>query len=328
MLRIFLSRDERIRREAADWFARLRAPGGQDLAEEARRWADRDPAHAEALDRLGRHWDAAGLVAHRPAGHFAPPRAPVRQRFALAASIAALAMLTILFAASGLPPFAQEGRAERLSFETGVGEIRRLRFADGLIVTLDGRSKVDIETGRGRRSLRLDRGRVRIEAGSGHWPLLVVAGRRIELVDGGEADAAAGPGGAMVAAIRGRLSFKVDGGAGQRLEAGRRMAVGQGVGRLLRGPVSPLGSQWASGSFEFESAPLGEVVALANGYSVTRLVLGDPGLAAEKVTGRFRAGDIDGLAQSLAAALDLSVATGPGPQVRLDRAGSGAPSGK
>jgi hypothetical protein len=30
MLRKFLSRDERILREAADWFARLRAPGGQD----------------------------------------------------------------------------------------------------------------------------------------------------------------------------------------------------------------------------------------------------------------------------------------------------------
>jgi transmembrane sensor len=327
MLRLFLSRDERIRRDAADWFARLRAPGGQDLAGEARQWAERDPAHAEALDRLGRYWDAAGLVAQQPVEHVAPARA-VRHRFAFAASIAALAMLTLLFVASGLPPFAQEGRAERLSFETGVGEIRRLRFADGLIVTLDGRSKIDIEAGRGRRSLRLDRGRVRIEAGSGRWPLLVVAGRRIDLVDGGEADAAAGPDGPAIAAIRGRLSFRVDGGAERRLEPGRRMAVGQGVGRLLQGPVSPLGSQWASGSFEFESAPLGEVVELANGYSRTRLVLGDPGLAEEKVTGRFRAGDIDGLAQSIAAALGLGVATGPGPQVRLDRRGSGAPSGK
>ena len=321
MLRLFQSREERIRREAADWFARLRAPGGQEMADDARQWAERDPAHAEALDRLGRHWDAAGLVAHRPVDRAPPERARDRPRFALAASIAALAMLCVLFGATGLPPFAQESRAQRISFETGTGEIRKLGFADGLTVTLDSRSKVRIERKGGRRQLRLDRGRIRIEARPGHWPLLVLGGRRIDLVEGGEVDAAAGPEGPAVAAIRGRLTFTLDGGAERRVEPGRRLALGLGQGGPLQGPVSSLGSQWASGAFEFESAPLGEVVALANGYSGTRLVLG-PGLGSEKVTGRFRAGDIEGLAASIAAALDLRVTNGPGRQVRLDRGSS------
>ena len=326
MLRLFQSREERIRREAADWFARLRAPGGQEMADDARQWAERDPAHAEALDRLGRHWDAARLVAHRPVDHVPPERARDRPRFALAASIAALAILSVLFAATGLPPFAQQGRAQRISFETGTGEIRKLGFADGLTVTLDSRTRVSLEREGGRRRLRLDRGRIRIEARPGQWPLLVLGSERIDLVEGGEVDAAAGPEGPTVAAIRGRLAFNLDGGAERRLEPGRRLALGPGQGGAVQGPVSSLGSQWASGAFEFESAPLGEVVALANGYSRTRLVLGNPVLASEKVTGRFRAGDIDGLAASIAAALDLKVTNGPGPQVRLDRGSSASQS--
>jgi transmembrane sensor len=319
MMRRFLPRTERIRREAADWFARLHGPGGAGLAGEARRWAERDPAHAEALDRLDRHWRAAAALEPGPVEMAFPARDHAPSRLALAAGVAAVLGLSAIVATSGLPPFAQAGRAQLLSFETATGQIRKVGFGDGLLLTLDTQSTASVGADRGRRSLRLERGRVRIEARKGRWPMLLLAGRRIDLIGAGQLDAAAGPGGPALAAIRGRLSFRLDGGAEQRLEPGQRLFVGQGRAGPSSGPVSPLDAQWASGSFEFESAPLGEVVALANRYSDSRLVLADSSLAAERVTGRFRAGDIDGLAASVAAALDLKVGSGPGRQVRLGR---------
>ena len=326
MVRLFLSRQERIRREAADWFARLHGPDGRELAGDARRWAERDPAHAEALDRLGRHWRAAGSLGRGQAEPISPDRSTRRPRLALAASVAAVIGLPAMFAATGLPPFAEAGRAQPLSFETGRGEIRKVGLADGLLVTLDAQSRVKAEVDRGRRLLRLDRGRLRLEAGRGEPPLLFLGGRRIDLLEAGQLDVMAEPGRLAIAAIRGGLSFRLDGGPARRLEPGEGLLVGPGEGAGRARPVPPLDAQWASGAFEFASAPLGEVVSLANRYGRSRLVLGDPRLAAEQVTGRFRAGDIDGLSASLAAALDLQVSAGPRGQVRLDRKGPPARS--
>jgi transmembrane sensor len=317
MVRLFLSRQERIRREAADWFARLHGPQGEDHEGAARRWAGLDPAHAAALDRFDRHWRAAGSLGQRREEPVpAAPRAR-EPRLALAAGLAAVIGLSALFAAAGLPPFAEAGRAQALSFETGIGEIRRVGLADGLVMTLDTLSRVKAEVAGGRRLLRLDRGRLRIEAGRGGPPLILLGGRRVDLLEVGQLDVMAEPGRLAIAAIRGGLSFRLEGGPVRRLGPGEGLQLGAGAGQP--GAVRPLDAQWASGAFEFAGAPVGEVIGLANRYGRSRLVLGDPRLAAERVTGRFRAGDIDGLSASLAAALDLRVTAGPRGEIRLDR---------
>ena len=52
------------RRAAADWFARLKAPGagGAERAHYAR-WRLGDPAHARAYDEVETVWNRAGEVA-------------------------------------------------------------------------------------------------------------------------------------------------------------------------------------------------------------------------------------------------------------------------
>ena len=70
---------------------------------------------------------------------------------------------------------------------------------------------------------------------------------------------------------------------------------------------------WPVGRLEFIDAPLDQVIAEANRYSRAGISLSDPALSRHRVTGTFRAGDLEGLARGLEAALTL----------RLERSGSG-----
>ena len=60
---------------------------------------------------------------------------------------------------------------------------------------------------------------------------------------------------------------------------------------------------------EFDNATLSEAAAIMNRYSAVKLKLGDPSIAALRVSGAYRAGDTAGFARSLAAAFGLALRT-------------------
>jgi transmembrane sensor len=68
---------------------------------------------------------------------------------------------------------------------------------------------------------------------------------------------------------------------------------------------------WPTRMLEFDGTRLEEAAALASRYSEVQLKLGDERIRGLRVSGTFRAGDIAGLARSLAAAFDLRVITQP-----------------
>jgi transmembrane sensor len=92
-----------------------------------------------------------------------------------------------------------------------------------------------------------------------------------------------------------------------RLAPGEAVLVRAGRVEPRRILLSP--ALWPSGMLEFDATPLDQVLAQANRYARMLLKLGDPTLAAIRVTGTFRAGDAQGLSRSLAAAFGLSVET-------------------
>ena len=61
----------------------------------------------------------------------------------------------------------------------------------------------------------------------------------------------------------------------------------------------------------FNETPLAEAIAEANRYSKVQVRLASADLSQLSVSGAYRAGDIDALAKSLAAAFDLQVQTAP-----------------
>jgi transmembrane sensor len=208
--------------------------------------------------------------------------------------------------------------AETLLFATRVGEIRDLPLPDGSRMTLDARSAVRVEMGRDLRQVTLSEGRARFAVlRESRRPFVVQAGRTKVSGQAATFDVGLIGGEATVQPIEGTLSIETAG-AGAAAEPVRLVA-----GQVLRvpaqgGPLEPMTASssaavWPTGRLEFVNAPLGEVVAQANRYSNGGIGLADPALSRLRVTGTFRAGDLEGLARSIAQAFAL----------RLERLGPG-----
>jgi len=59
-----------------------------------------------------------------------------------------------------------------------------------------------------------------------------------------------------------------------------------------------LATGWLDGWLRFRGTPLAEVIVEANRYSPRKLRLGDPRLARVQLSGNFRAGDADSIADA------------------------------
>jgi transmembrane sensor len=75
---------------------------------------------------------------------------------------------------------------------------------------------------------------------------------------------------------------------------------------------------WRGGQIVFEDETLAQAAAQLARYSETRLVIDDPAIGAERITGLFKARDTLGFANAVAASFDLRVETAEG-EVRLQR---------
>jgi transmembrane sensor len=299
-----------LRRDAAAWLARLQSRRDPEIERKFRRWRDRDPAHAEAFERVAASYQQAGLLRYSalasvPAG--APRPASAR---APTYAWAAAAALILLFSA-GIYLVLGSGRwtsgTEAVMLSTRIGEIRRISLSDGSKVTLDTATSVEVEIGRmGRRAL-VKAGRARFEVEKAKRPFVIQAGDSFATAQGAVLDVEKFGNRARVDVLAG--SAKI-GGSGARgaelpLAAGETMTAvsGHGVQRHSLGSAP----DWTHGMLEFDGTPLAPAVELANRYSKSKIRL-SAGLEGLRVTGAFRAGDIRGLANALAEAFHLTVA--------------------
>lgn len=310
--------EERLREEAAAWFARLRAPDGEASRAAFVAWRDEDPAHAAAYARLERVWtQGAVLTGRATAGGgstaAAPRRLQIRWVFGAAGlGAAALAALAILAAPPSLRLDAASWVWPRVS--TQPGEVRSLRLTDGTWVTLDSGTVLSTHITADLRQVRLVRGRVRFDVAGGAPPFVVDAGRSAIETHGALFDVTA-PAGRSASAIvlGGRLDAR-DLDASSKppirrwaIAAGQRMAVDAGTGafEVAQAPADDL--LWPQGLLDFHGATLDDALIDANRYSPPRIVLASPTLAALKISGVFKAHANAELAASLAAMFHLSL---------------------
>ena len=318
---------ERLRREASDWLARLQGPASEADRRSFEHWC-KDPAHREAFDRVKASYGLAGSLGETDLGRSRSglPRARRSRAPALAMAVA-VAALVLAFGATllGRPlGLMSPARAQTLFFATGVGEIREVTLPDGSRLTLDTATRVSVEIGGGMRQATLGEGRARFAvAADPDRPFIVhVAGARVTGRDM-TLDLALIGAGATVHLIEGSASVEAlaapSGMAVARLDRGAVVQVSPGGDRLQAQSSGRLKALWPTGRLDFDATPLDQAIAEANRYSRTRISLADPRLSRLRVTGTFRAGDVEGLAQGLALAFDLGLERRTGQELVLRR---------
>lgn len=322
----FASHRERLRREAADWIARLNGPHGEEDRAAFRRWYDASPDHAQAYDRLSSLFQTAGKVRRSEdavaVGGVPRPRSrPLRYAFAAAAACAVVIAFFLLSARSTMP--VAEPRQQVAAFAAEEGEGRRIVLADDSQVLLAAGSRLEVAIGRPERRLRLLRGEARFGVAREARPFIVEANGAEVMARGTVFVVQVAGGRTTVSLIEGRVDVSYpEPGQGRRrrvarLEPGQRLVV-EPPGDRAASPA-PSASAVAEtrprpsppAMLEFDDTPLAQAVEQANRHGRPQVRLGGADIAQLRITGAFRAGDTSGFAESVAAVFSLQVERGP-----------------
>lgn len=314
----FVSRRERLRREAADWLARLNGPHDERDRAAFERWYRACPDHAHAYDRVAAVFEAAGKL-RRPhasdAGADAPRRrigAPLRYAVA-AAAVGVILLAFVLLSARTTSPLTDPSQ-QFAAFATE-GERRRIELADGSEVLLAPRSALDVALASAERRLHLARGEASFSVAHEPRPFIVVA-QSTEVVARGTRFVVRLAGDTTtVSLIEGQVDvFHPASGPAHRrrvtrLRPGERLVLEPPRDRPAAAAAQHSQARQSpvrAAMLEFDDTPLRDAVEQVNRHAATRIRLA-PSLGGLRVTGAFRAGDARGFAESIAAAFGIEV---------------------
>lgn len=263
----------------------MRGPSQHRWEPAFRAWYGRDVSNAEAYDRLNQRWRAAANAADRRAAPAHTIAGRSQPRMALVAVMALAAVSVSVIALNVLPPFVESVGAAELTVETRTGETRRVTLDDGSRLTIEPQSKVRVKLDRSVRRVAVDKGRIRIEPAKDRRPLVVSGDRDVVVSDAAAVDVSVEGGHLVITSLDGSASD----------------AARTSLATPLQATATTIGV------LEFDREPLSSAIARANHGSPIKLVLADGALGKERLTGQFRAGDVEGLASGLAAAFALTV---------------------
>jgi len=312
----FVTTRERARREAADWFAKLRGPRREEHRPEFTSWYHSRPENREAFDRVSSIWDAAAGLQPAKEPLVAGSRQPAWRR---SAALAVLAILLVAGAVGvlllghgrGASPDAEFAAA----FAAPDGVRRTVQLPDGSLVLLDPRSRISVNFTQTERRVLLATGRARFTVAHGALAFLVDAGNARVTAHGTIFDVIVSDSATKVILLQGSVDVtnraaSRNPAAATRLRPGESTSVPAalltrtGAGSAVKAPPQML---------EFDDSTLADAVAEANRHSFTKIEVADPDVAGLRITGAFRPGDAQGFAEALEAAFRL----------RLERPGNG-----
>nr|WP_295106438.1 FecR domain-containing protein [uncultured Caulobacter sp.] len=275
--------------------------------------------HAERAVALGTMPETESTLPQEPA-HNAPRRRTPDRRMILGGGVA----LAAAFAGAYV---VNSGRYRTL--ESGVGEIRRLVLKCGTVLTLDTDTRVDISASSDDRRLELVRGKLFVDAP--RWrdrPLVVKAGGLVlQTAEGafgvqnlGKTPIVALVTGGTLIASQSRGMF----GAKQAVTVEKDHALTFAPDTLLaadavRSVAAARQAQllaWRDGMLSFGGERLVDAVRAFDRYGPVRIVVADPELARQRITGLFKADDPKGFAIAIAASLG-GVAESQGETIRI-----------
>ncbi|SEM98327.1 FecR family protein [Sphingomonas gellani] len=315
---------------AARWYARLRSDAPTDGDAEAfDTWIDANPAHRVAWERLEQVDATLPSLASDPA--IAALRAdalrPTPARFpswriagAAAAMAASVAMVTIV----ALKPHGGAERAEQVAaapvvtrYQTGLGEMRTVRLADGTAMTMDARSVVRAAAPGVTRQVAVDAGRAMFAVAKDRaHPFIVSVGETRVMALGTHFSVERRGDGAVVALTEGSVRVRTPV-ATRTLVPGQVLTARATTVRVDDGAADESG--WVEGRLVFTAVPLGDVAATLNRYAQRQVVIRDAGLAARPYSGVLRAkGGADALVAVLTTTGAARVTSRDGASVTLE----------
>lgn len=296
--------------QAADWAARRdRAVLSEADCVALDAWLASDPRSAGALLRAEavalETRSARALGVDFDPGRFAPASgrvAPSRRRLLVWGGAMAASLAVGVLAA---PLLTAEAHA------TAVGEVRLVPLADGSSMTLNTDSRAVVRFDKGRREIEVTRGEAYFAvARDAARPFVVKIGAR---------SVQAGSGAFTVHRLDGQRSevtiqsgdLQLDAaGAERAVGANARVVLGADGGSTLEGVAArdiDRSLAWREGRLAFEGETLGQAAAAFARYGGPRILLADPSLAQEPITGLFAANDPEGFSRAAALALDARV---------------------
>ncbi|MDF2381751.1 FecR domain-containing protein [Nostoc ellipsosporum NOK] len=302
---------EAVREQAIAWLARLRAgPSDQDIAD-FETWYAADPRHADTYDALLDSWDDTALAARTPIAQ--QPRPAAGRPWWKAAAAAAAVLLLLITGTLVLTGTPHRDIAPQSVLASRIGEIRTITLEDGSRVTLDTDSAVEVRFDAEQRRLRLERGRARFEvAHDARRPFVVAAGSGEVVAHGTVFDIDLRRSTTLVVLLQGSVEVRRPAAAGKpaastMLRPGQQFAISAGPAAAAPVAIRAPEARWPSGMLSFEDAPLADVLASANRYSRTQIVIRDPAVGERRFTGTFKAGEPAQLAEMIGSMFHLSV---------------------
>jgi transmembrane sensor len=331
-------------REAAAWFARLRADdvSGDDRAA-FQQWLSASADHQQAYAGLERFWSQAGQFANDPALAAAvretraalhPAPVPMRRRRHTSGWLAAAASIAVVTASV---VWAYPWLMGNRTLTTAVGEQRAVVLADGSRVTLNTDSRLRIRYGDARRTLTLERGQAYFQVAKEHRPFEVVTRRGVVRALGTAFDVFSGDGRFVVTVVEGSVVVSdqptearhapedvmagtpAKPSGGQVLRAREQLAVTDtptapatalaSIAKVEAAPVER-STAWLRGKLIFDNEPLAAAVAEINRYATRPIRIADPALQDLRLSGVFRVGEVGDFVNAVSSYFSLTIDVG------------------
>jgi transmembrane sensor len=321
--------------EAADWFVRLRDPEvGVEQLVQFQRWAEADPGNAAAYARVSRKWSAVGEHASAPEIMTARQEAlqdardAARNRWDNNSTRSAprwrrpvIAAAAALLAGVGLWAYWSQSQAD--IYTTAVGQRSILTLADGSIVTLDARSRLEVKYDRHERLIVLDSGQARFDvARDVSRPFRVKAANQTVLALGTQFNVELVAHSVLVTLIEGRVAVTPDERDPQLKEISLNPGEGiqvhlddKAVRKLPRVDVNKV-TAWQNGRLFLEQETLASAAERVNRYASKQVEV-DSSAANIVVSGVFKAGDIQAFVEAVTAYFPVKAEEFRGTTVRL-----------
>jgi len=315
----------KLHEEAAAWVARLegRTPGADERAR-FDEWVATSPAHAAAYEEALRTWN--DLAAMRGSERYRAllGKPTLRERivngvpgprwFAAAAGIAAVAAFAWLAVSLDVLPFLH--RPTQVA--TQLAEVRETALPDGTRVVLGAQSQLSFDVTQNVR-------RATVVGGDAYFAVAHDAARPFTVsiddvqvrVIGTQFEIRRRSGEVSVAVEEGTVDVSRTNAAAVRLHRGEAVIAGKSAQLSVRSVEPADIAAWRSGRLLYDNAELRDVVADANRYASSHIVIADAQLERLRVTTSFRTSQVEGMIETLQAVLPLVAERQAGGQIVL-----------
>jgi transmembrane sensor len=304
-----------VHEEAAAWVTRL--DGAAPAADERARfedWLGRSPAHAAAYDEALRTWRDLSAMRSDQQYRALLGEPTLRERLvgalrappwtAIAGGAAAVAL--VVWLGLSLDAFSFMRRPTQVA--TQLAEVRETTLPDGTRVVLGAESQLSFDvTQKARHATVVGGDAYFAVTRDSARPFTVSIGDVQVRVVGTQFEIRRRSDEVSVAVAEGTVEVsRTDAsGANVRLQRGEALTARHGEASAVRAVEPTDVAAWRSGRLVYDNAELSDVVADANRYARSRILIADVQLTGLRVTTSFRTSQVEGMIETLQAALPL-----------------------